>query len=372
MELMGSILADVVSGARRAADHAARSRDDLALYLEAVQTARSSCVRDALQHFPMDRVMKRFAKIWLSTDPAHIRAMRKTGKILDLPVRTLVKAVRWTRRQFAEPPTSPAQQEVPDAVADDLLQAANRLHRYTLDDSLSLTLSAADPLAQRVTGDTRSRRGAAGPGDPPAASLEPGGDPGQVRITVPAHPAAASVQAAIRSADWKAVLTGILSQRELLTSVSKDIDRELTDLVLVFRKKMGFWEQTRQTFSAFLNVLPATVAVTYILSTGDPVGAAGIKVKLTGLFGLHDLYALVALPATTGLKQADLNQLERLIGPIAETWLKNKLQVVETLFDDRITGTLVTHLTQTLETADRQVAAIHKAIDGCERALARV
>ena len=92
------------------------------------------------------------------------------------------------------------------------------------------------------------------------------------------------------------------------------------------------WSKIRQTFSAFLNVVPATVAVTYILSTGDPVGAVGIKVKLTGLFGLHDLYALVAIPATTGLKRADQKQLDDMLGPIVRTWLNNKLKEVKESF----------------------------------------
>ena len=119
-------------------------------------------------------------------------------------------------------------------------------------------------------------------------------------------------------------------------------------------------------------LLPATVAVTYILSTGDPVGAAGIKVKLTGLFGLHDLYALVALPATTGLKQADLKQLEHLIGPIAKTWLQSKLQAVERLFEDHVSGAVTAALKETLDSADRLLADIDTGIDACERAMAQI
>ena len=80
------------------------------------------------------------------------------------------------------------------------------------------------------------------------------------------------------------------------------------------RARMTTVDQIRQTFSAMLNIIPATAAVTYVLHTGDPVGAVGIKVKLAGLFGLNDLYALVAIPATAGMKKADLKQLEALLG----------------------------------------------------------
>ncbi len=344
LELMDSILEDVLAQARRTAACAAASRERLALYLQALETAQRRCVQDALRRFPMDRVMGRFAQIWLATDPPHIRAMRKTGRILDLPVRTLVKTVRWARGRLADAPAPPAPPGFSDRVAEDLVEAANRLHRHALEGEISLDLPADDPLAQRIAAAAGARHPHEGGGGQVAPHPEAAARDALRRGAVPSHPAAAAAREDIRRKDWKGALDTILSQRQLLTAVSDDIDRELAALVDTFRAGMGFWEQTRQTFSAFLNVLPATVAVTYILSTGDPVGAAGVKVKLSGLFGLHDLYALVALPATTGLKKADLKQLEELIGPIASAWLSRKLQTVEALFEEHITAGLLTRL----------------------------
>jgi len=115
-------------------------------------------------------------------------------------------------------------------------------------------------------------------------------------------------------------------------------------------------------------VLPATAAVTYILATGDPVGASGIKVKLTGLFGLQDLYALVAIPATTGLSKADRNQLENLLAPIAKTWLNNKLDTVQDIFDRHITGEIIHH-GQTILLENKPVLEeIAQHIDICKKA----
>ena len=56
----------------------------------------------------------------------------------------------------------------------------------------------------------------------------------------------------------------------------------LQRLVREQRVRMTTFDQIRQTFAAMLNIIPATAAVTYVLSTGDPVGAVGIKVKLAG------------------------------------------------------------------------------------------
>ena len=116
------------------------------------------------------------------------------------------------------------------------------------------------------------------------------------------------------------------------------MERDLAALADHLRQRMGVLDQLRQTFAALLNVIPATAAITYILHTGDPVGAVGIKVKLTGLLGLHDLYALIAIPATAGMKKADQRQLEQMLAPVAQTWLAHKLTAVQTLFEEQITG----------------------------------
>jgi prophage DNA circulation protein len=116
-------------------------------------------------------------------------------------------------------------------------------------------------------------------------------------------------------------------------------------------------------------VVPATVAVTYILSTGDPVGAVGIKVKLTGLFGLHDLYALIAIPATTGLKKADQGQLKEMLGPIIQTWLNNKLKAVQDLFEKEITGQMIQDATDALQSSDALITQIRDQIAICKKAM---
>jgi hypothetical protein len=122
---------------------------------------------------------------------------------------------------------------------------------------------------------------------------------------------------------------------------------------------MGFMDQIRQTFAALLNVIPATAAITYILHTGDPVGAAGIKVKLTGIFGLHDLYALIAIPATAGMSKADRKQLEQLLAPLARTWLAHKFTTVRELFETHITGRLL----DSVGSARSKAAALTDEID---------
>ena len=165
--------------------------------------------------------------------------------------------------------------------------------------------------------------------------------------------------------NWKAVLSHIQARKETILSWSIELENDLKQLADELRSRMSLWDRMRQTFAAVLNVLPATAAVTYVLSTGDPVGATGIKIKLTGLLGLHDLYALIAIPATAGLKKADQQQLAQLLAPVARTWLEHKFAQVQSLFEDQITGGLFK------DARDARLKA-HKALQQTEQILDRV
>jgi hypothetical protein len=141
------------------------------------------------------------------------------------------------------------------------------------------------------------------------------------------------------------------------------LDAELKALADDLRSKMGVMDQIRQTFAAVLNVIPATAAITYILHTGDPVGAAGIKVKLTGLFGLNDLYALIAIPATVGMTKADRRQLDQMLSPLAQTWLAHKLNRVREIFEEGISGDMMETIGDTLNETQSLIQEIELAME---------
>ena len=146
-------------------------------------------------------------------------------------------------------------------------------------------------------------------------------------------------------------------------AITESMEADLTALADDFRNRMGLWDKVGQTFWAFLNVLPATLAVTYVLSTGDPVGAVGIKVKLAGLFGVKDLYALFAIPVTRGMKKADRKQLEAMLGPIVQTWLNHKMRVVSDLFTKEITGNLLETAKDLVNQSENRLEEIEAALD---------
>ena len=370
LELHGTILADVLKKAAIFLADAHCSLDELQLYLDTFQTVQSQYVHEALKHFPMDRVMKRFAKIWAKTDPAHIKLMRKTGNVIEFPLKMLLGAAGWAKAHVAPGPGDPKDSgDFNKKLEEDLVTAVTSLHAQAIGPQISVNGSLNDPVVERMAECVERIRIARRITDSQNPRAESADQDRILRFFVDTHPAVLPQQARLRDKDFKAMLQAILSEKEELLDIPADMVKDLKDLANEFRSQMGLWSKISQTFWASLNVLPATAAVTYVLSTGDPVGAAGIKVKLSGLFGAKDLYALVAIPVTTQMKKADQHQLQSMLGPIAQAWFDHKLKKVQQLFEDTITGDTIGNVSETIERATDDLAALQTSMDVCAKEL---
>ena len=356
--LYESILSDVIQRAAKITGQSKVSLDELKLYLDALQMAQSHSVQEALKHFPVDRVMRRFAQIWAATDPTHVKFMRRTGNVIEFPLKMLLGAAGWARDQFLpENPGASPSKDFAKKLDEDLVTAVTRMNYQAVSPEISVSGSLSDPVAgemaeiiERIRAQKRLEKA-----QPP--TVEPSGDGPARTFLVNAHPVVSLEQDKLRARDFKSMLQSILAEKENIVSITRTMEKDLEKLADHFRSKMGLWRKVSQTFWAFLNVLPATVAVTYVLSTGDPVGAAGLKVKLAGLFGAKDLYALFAIPVTTGLKSADRKQIEEMLAPIVQTWLNHKLNTVQQLFEEHITGDILKSARNNLAEADKLIGA---------------
>ncbi len=361
-DLHRSIFGDVVRKGTGFLQQAEASKDHLKVYLDGLRTAQRHSVQDALGHLPMDAVLRRFSQIWRDTDPSHIRIMRQTGRVVESPVRLMMRAAAWFRGSQPDPQGHAGGEDLAAVMEVDLIRAANRLRKAVVDPAIVLHLAQADPATGPLRVAVHRLAGSAGVTQAPT-------DAGMVTFTIPLHAALASDQAAIRATDWSAEVDDMLARQETLLGLTRRLEAELQRLAHEQRARMTTFDQIRQTFSAMLNIIPATAAVTYVLHTGDPVGATGIKVKLAGLFGLNDLYALVAIPATAGMKKADLKQLESLLAPVARAWLTHKLKAIEALFEEKITGSLLQTGAAVVDTAAGRIASMTESLSRCERAL---
>jgi hypothetical protein len=343
-ELHASMLSDILAQAEAFLSRGRDSLDALRRYASGVHTAQAHCLQQALQHFPMEQVMRQFARIWARTDPPAVKVMRRAGGLIELPLKILIGAAGWARERLSGDalPEGPSKQFA-RRLEEDLVTAATDLHQQMLSPRIGRAASALRPNA-----------GAA----PTAPAAGPAG-----RLAVENAPAVVvPAQKRLRQKDFDAILQAILTCRDEIGDIGPDVERELGRLADHFRSRMGVWDKVGQTFWAFLNVLPAAAAVTYVLSTGDPVGATAIKVKLTGVFGLKDLYALVAIPVTRGLKKADQKQLQAMLGPVAQAWLNCKSQKVQALFEQEITGDILKTAEQAAAESERLMVAIGEGL----------
>jgi hypothetical protein len=338
--LHAATLADILRDARVTLARARSSLDELQRYAAALQAVQHRCLQEALRYFPMDRAMRRFAKIWAASDPPAVKFMRRTGSLIEMPLKIAIGAAGWAREKLSgeRPPEKPAE-AFARGLEENLVTAATALHQQLLSPAVS-------PAAVRRISP---------PGEEPKALEEGAVD------AVRAHPVAEPARERLRQREFHAILQSVLARREEIGDIGAEMERELRSLVDHFRSRMGLWDKVGQTFWAFLNVLPAAAAVTYVLSTGDPVGGTAIKVKLAGLFGLKDLYALVAIPVTRGMKKADQRQLKAMLEPVARTWFEHKFKKVQTLFEQEISGDMLQTIEQARAEAERSMDAAQKA-----------
>ncbi|BBO82008.1 hypothetical protein DSCO28_25740 [Desulfosarcina ovata subsp. sediminis] len=360
-ELNRSIFRDVVEQAGRFLQDSRESCLLMELYLDGLRFLQQQRVREALGHLPMDAVVRRFSEIWQAGDPSHIRIMRKTGRVVEAPVRLMISTARWLRGKSGTDRMAD-RGKMSAAVQTDLIRAANRLRQSVLDPVIALNLPETEPLAASLRERARQLTGK-------ARVAVQRSDTGTISLEIPFPPALAGRQAALGQADWSAIVDKLLARQEILLSLTDGLEDELQRLAAEQRRRLTAIDQIRQTVAAMLNIIPATAAVTYVLHTGDPVGAVGIKVKLAGIFGLNDLYALVAIPATAGMKKADLKQLEALLGPVAQTWLTHKLTALEGLFETEITATLLEAGRTVVDRATGRIASMENALSCCRHAL---
>jgi hypothetical protein len=366
-ELHATILNDVLEKSAELLENANLSLDELELFFDCLQTAQSHCVHEALRHFPMDRVLRRFARIWSETDPAHVKVMRKTGALIEFPLKALLSAAGWAKSQLYAEKSEASVKDFAEKLDEDLVTAVTGMHHQAVGPQITVTNSINDPVAARMLETIehiRTRKGLTN-AQPPHADVA--GDGTAYNFVVDVHASIISEQENLRRKDFKSILQSIRAHKETVAGISREMENDLQNLADHFRSKMNLWAKVSQTFWAFMNVLPATMAVTYVLSTGDPVGAAGIKVKLTGLFGAKDLYALFAIPATTGMKKADRKQLEIMLEPIVETWLVHKLKIIQDLFEAHITGDILHKADGIIAEAKQLTSDVETSLKTCRK-----
>ncbi len=190
-ELHTSMVADVLEDAAGLLERCKASLEDLRRYEAALTAAQARGVQEALRYFPVDRVMRRFAKIWAASDPPAVKLMRRTGSLVELPLKAVLGAAGWARDRFgAGSPADPGTQFA-RKLEENLTTAATTLHHHVLSPHLQAP-DAASP-------------GGAGP--------TPVGGGGVFPVAVGAHPVVFAAQAQLQQSAVSDILKRILDRQ---------------------------------------------------------------------------------------------------------------------------------------------------------------
>lgn len=144
--------------------------------------------------------------------------------------------------------------------------------------------------------------------------------------------------------------------------VSPQIDQQLFALVNKFRAEMGTWSKRGELALSSLPTLATLGALTYVVCSGDLAGAATIQAKVVAMFGLNDLWALAAIPASTGLDKIHRDKLAKLLQPIYESWLNEKIVKIRDLQEKYVSGSMLAAVEETLDESRKPFAELAAAI----------
>ncbi|MGI6377097.1 MAG: hypothetical protein ACOX3S_14020 [Anaerolineae bacterium] len=323
------------------------------VYTRALQHLMALQGIESLKAFPVNEAVALATRVFLGTSPAYVRAMRQTGRIVGAPFRAVRAVVQRGAEALGLRERVEPAPDLSDAVTQGLLLAANEVRNRLLDDHLIVSVSRDDALLVELQA-ARSE-GAL------SATIEALGD-GRYNLHVPAPSAVQQQEATLMRQDWQATTARLREAARSLVGLPGDIERELTDSVLAFRRDMGLGQRLREAFFALLSALPPLLGVTYTLLTADAAGGAGLLIKLEGVFGVNDLWALLSIPASAGLSEQDQKQLQQMIAPVFRLWLQRRTDAIVALLGDTVAAPVTAALAALPRPDDPRLQGLQQAL----------
>ena len=105
------------------------------------------------------------------------------------------------------------------------------------------------------------------------------------------------------------------------------------------------------------------MSLTWIVCTGDPVAGTGVVAHITAMFGLGDLYAAIAIPASLGLDAVHKKFLEDKLKCLYEKWFARKQGPVNGLIEANLTSPCTSPCDELLNQTAEPFERFEKAID---------
>jgi len=245
------------------------------------------------------------------------------------------------------------------SLTTDLLSGASDLRNRLLDDSLIVRVANGDALAREARQGMRDGRWS-------EARIEPVGRM-ESNVHIPVPRSVRGLEAELADQDWDGIARTLSESVPDLVGLPENLEEEMRASVLSFRRSMGLRQKLRETFFASLSTLPPILGVTYALLTADPVTGSGIWIRLEGILGLNDLWALVSIPASVGLSERDRRQLEEMVQPVFQLWLGRRVARIVDLYRQTVCQPVWQVLDVVPDADDERFGAVAAAIKLLER-----
>ena len=350
---------DAIVARMKAAVEAAQVRRwELVAYRDAARALASHAVIDGLKNFPQGLMMEKFAECWRASQPLLVRAAHWPG-------RKLSQGVEWLRGKGGREKQAA---ELPSAVdykakfLEDFKDGVSKLLSKLNQPALSFEVSSVSEDAKGlcVALENLVSRHVEDYGISPS-----GREKAECFVPKPAL-----LKAALEN-EIKSITSGNrdewIESAANIASLDADLVKDIKDLVDGARGKLSFWEKSKESFWATVATLPPIAAVTWTICTSDPVVGTGVVAHLSALFGLGDLWATLAVPASLGLDAANRHFLEKGLRGLLEKWLDRKRRPILKLIEENITDRCTRDCVNLLEATEAPLSRLREAVEDAEK-----
>lgn len=308
LSLLAASLRSAIAALRSAADHAALQRDAIAAYLSAIRSRLRLAAVSALGITPPNALLALFTAEWKAAQPAYVRASRAVTRFIGTPVRLVAGAFR---KKSPAPPADPFRDRFRARFSDIAQKLWRDLARDPLDLDNSEGLLNLDELAVPLRRLHAAR---------PAAYDAPSGP----ILQIP-RPASPDGQLSTGHPDFSA-LAAAAADLAAIDASDPALRHEIATWIQRARREMTLLERLKEGSSSLLELVPVLIATAWVAVTSEPVSGGTILAKLSSIFGLNDLYALVTIPASFGLDNAHRRRLEQFLSGLVTHWQREKYQ----------------------------------------------
>jgi hypothetical protein len=80
------------------------------------------------------------------------------------------------------------------------------------------------------------------------------------------------------------------------------------------------------------------------------------------MFGMHDLWALVSIPASAGLDETGRPRLSDMLEPVVKKWVENRAFIVRRLFEGTLSSAVTRKVDETAATSEELLKRIEAAL----------